>query len=974
MADAKDQEISSKVSYKDTLNLPRTDFPIRAQAAIDDPQILARWQNEDLYKKSFIAHQGAQKYIVHDGPPYANGNIHLGHAYNKVLKDIAAKAHRMMGRHVPVTPGWDCHGLPIELKVTTEQPGLAPAALKQACRKYAQQWIDAQREQFKQLGILMDWENPYLTMAPDYEAATVRAFAKFVKLGYIGRKNKTVPWCASCQTVLATAEIEYAERKDPSLYVAFPLTPETQQRAFKDIKESISVLIWTTTPWTLPLNKMVLLKPGGTYDVIVVNAKLYVVGAALSEAVCKKLGVEKHIVASCKAEDLIGGFAQHPFIDGQTSAILPAHFVGLEDGTACVHGAPGCGPDDYEIGVKNGIEIFSPLTPSGCYAQGIKPEELEGQDVTKVHGWVITTLTERGHLVHKESIKHSYPHCWRCRNGLIFRATKQWFCDLAHNDLRERALAAIETTQFIPARTQNRLKASVGGRLEWCLSRQRTWGVPIVAALCIACDTALVDPEMINTVADAIAQEGIEYWDRAELSDVLPKNAQCAQCGGSEFKKEHDILDVWFDSGVSHAAVLRNNPMLSFPADLYIEGSDQHRGWFQSSLLTSVALEGVMSTRAIATHGYTVDVKGHKMSKSLGNVVAPQEMIDQLGTDGLRLWASSIDAESDAVVSKVLLENIKEVFRKIRNTCRFLVSNLYDFDKEKDMLVVEKLSPIDQYALYKLEQFSNAVQKSYGQYDVTAVQHLFADYCASELSAFYLDIIKDRLYTDVAEGNARRSAQTVCWHMVDVLTKLMAPVLSFTAEQLADCYQEKGHPSIHLQTFSQVPVVWAHNEVAKKECQWEALRSVRPVVLKALETLREKAVIKHSLEAKVTLTMNPSQENLKPVTQLLADIHEAGHNVEDFLKEYFIVSACDISAFEAEEAEELEETENEQCQDCECECEQEIDTVVEDRGLLVKASHANGSKCPRCWQWEATDHEHGLCKRCQFAVSQKQSS
>ncbi len=966
MADLKHQEAPVKVSFKETLNLPRTDFPIRAQAAVDDPQILERWQSQDLYKASFEHNKGAQQYILHDGPPYANGNIHLGHAYNKVLKDIVTKSQRMMGKHVPVTPGWDCHGLPIELKVTTEQPGLAPADLKKACRTYAQQWIDAQKAQFKELGVLMDWEHPYLTMSPEYEAATVRAFGEFVHRGYIERKNKTVPWCASCQTVLATAEIEYAERKDPSLYVAFPLTPETQKRAFAGITQQVHVLIWTTTPWTLPLNKMVLLKPEASYQVIEINNGLYVVGAALADAICKKVGVEKKVIAECKAEDLIGGFAQHPFIEGQTSAILGAPFVGLEDGTACVHGAPGCGPEDYEIGVKNGIEIFSPLSQDGRYTPGIKPVELEGQEVTKAHGWVINALTERGLLIYKESIKHSYPHCWRCRNGLIFRATKQWFCNLAHNDLRERALEALEKTKFIPARTQNRLKASVGGRLEWCLSRQRIWGVPIVAALCKKCDAAFFDATMINKVADAIAQEGVEYWDRVKLEDILPHNASCKSCGSTEFVKEGDILDVWFDSGISHFAVLKGFSSQSYPADIYIEGSDQHRGWFQSSLLTSIALEGTMCTATIATHGYTVDVKGHKMSKSLGNVVAPQEMINELGTDGLRLWASSIDAESDAVVSKVLLENIKEVFRKIRNTCRFLVSNLYDFDATVDLLPVEKLSPIDQYALHRLSQFNDTVQKAYRDYDLTAVQHHFADYSSGELSAFYLDIIKDRLYTDVADGQSRRSAQTVCWYMIDTLTKLMAPILSFTAEQLSDCYQKEKKRSIHLQNFAVLPCVWKSDEVLKKEGQWEALRGVRSVVLKALETLREKAVIKHSLEAKVTLVMNISQEKVTPVVQMLADVEHAGHNVQDLLKEYFITSA--VTVIKADDLEDDFYEDEEVCDEESLEF-----ATASDNGLMVKASKADGSKCPRCWQWEPSDHEHGLCKRCQFAVAQKQN-
>lgn len=953
-----DENKLKTVSYKETLNLPQTDFPIRANSAIEEPKILERWKQEDLYKKSFECNKGKEKYILHDGPPYANGNIHLGTAYNKILKDIFTKSQRMMGKHVPVTPGWDCHGLPIELKVTAEHPNLAPEKLKKECRKYATGWIEAQKEQFKELGILMDWNNPYLTMSLDYESATVRAFGKFVEGGYIERKNKTVPWCASCETVLASAEIEYADRKDPSIYVAFPLEEVTQKKVFSEIKDQVSMLIWTTTPWTLPLNKMVILKPKEQYDVLEINGKLCVVGSQLSDTICAKLEVVKKVVATCKAEDLVGGNALHPFIDGQKSVIVSDQFVGVQDGTACVHGAPGCGAEDYEVALRNNVEIFSPLSDDGKYQEGILPAELVGQEVTKAHGWVIKTLQENGCLLLKESIKHSYPHCWRCRNGLIFRATKQWFCNLANNDLRQKAIDGIMQAGFVPESTRNRLKASVSGRLEWCLSRQRVWGTPIIAALCVQCDTALINPDMIAKVAEGIAQEGIEHWDTVALEAVLPKGSKCSDCSGSEFKKEQDILDVWFDSGVSHYAVLQNNKALNFPADLYSEGSDQHRGWFQSSLLTSIALNGKMSTKTVATHGYTVDKKGRKMSKSLGNVVAPQEVIKKMGVDGLRLWVASIDRGSDAVMSEVLVGNVKEVFRKVRNTCRFLVSNLYDFDSKKDVVALKDMRAIDQYALHQLGQFSNAVQEAYKEYDLTGVQHHFADYCAGQLSSFYLDIIKDRLYTDVADGVERRSAQTACWYILDTLTKLMAPVLSFTAEQLSDCYQDGKTESIHLQDFASVPQVWQENEEKGKECQWEALRIIRSSVLKAIEKLREKSIVKHSLEAKVTLAMNRSQEAMQPVLQLFNDVERTGQNKEQFLKEYFIVSACDIVDYD--EVEDTEE-ELEECDAC----------VSSDEGLLVKADHADGNKCPRCWQWEITDHEHGICARCQIAVSKK---
>ncbi|MCF7900537.1 isoleucine--tRNA ligase [Candidatus Babeliales bacterium] len=951
MADENKLKKSSEgVSYKETLNLPHTDFPIRPQAVIDDPAMIKRWEKEELFKKSFDHNQGKEKYIFHDGPPYANGNIHLGHAYNKTLKDIATKSQRMAGKHVPVTPGWDCHGLPIEIKVAEQFPDAHGSELIKECRSYAAGWIKIQKEQFKALGVLMDWDNPYTTMDGSYEAAIVRAFGEFVDKGYISRSNKTVPWCASCQTVLANAEIEYEDRKDPSIYVAFPLESATAKKVFPHIVDAINMLIWTTTPWTLPLNKMVILKPKARYDLIKINNELFVLGAALTEKMCAKLGVPVERIATCVAEDLIGGNALHPFIENQKSVIVAGDFVGTDEGTACVHGAPGCGADDYDIGIKNGVEIFSPLTSDGKYDVGILPEELVGQDVTTAHGWVIKTLSENDRLIKKESITHSYPHCWRCHKGLIFRATKQWFCDLSHNNLREKALEAVQKIKFVPERTRNRLKASLEGRLEWCLSRQRTWGVPIVAAVCNGCSAGFVTNEMIETLAKKIEKEGIECWNNLTLADIMPHNAACKSCGGRNFTKEKDILDVWFESGVSHYAVLKNNKKLGYPADLYLEGSDQHRAWFQSSLLTSVVLEEQACMKSIVTNGFTVDGKGRKMSKSLGNVVVPDELIQKMGTDGLRLWATSIDISSDAVVSDTLLNNVQEVFRKIRNTARFLVSNVNDFDVSKDAVAVPDMLMIDQAALQELAYFNEKMRKAYNDMDVTGIYHMLADYCTVNLSSYYLDIIKDRLYTDKANGLARRSAQTACFHILDTLTKLVAPVLSFTAEQLSDCYQKGKSSSIHLQDFNDVPFVWEKGN--KKESQWEAMRALRSSVLKAIEKLRQDGQVKHSLEAKVTIAMNTSQEQAQKVVDLLHSVG-ARQTKEQFLREYFIVSACDITDYEDEE--ESDDEEFTEFSDC----------YIPHSGLLVKAGHADGIKCPRCWQWEVSDHEHGLCTRCQ---------
>lgn len=1002
MADNKKPE-DGMVQYKDTLNLPRTDFPIRASASIDDPIMIARWEQEKLYDKAFVKNEGKKKFILHDGPPYANANIHLGTSYNKILKDIVTKSERMTGKHVPVTPGWDCHGLPIELRVTAENPNVVGPELKEKCRAYASHWIGVQKQEFKQLGVVMDWNHPYETMSPDYEAATVQAFGRFVAEGYISRKNKTVPWCASCKTVLAAAEIERYDRKDPSIYVRFPLVNHPSSTAqsgealaqrdlvlnnpFPGIDREVSLLVWTTTPWTLPLNRAVFLKANADYQLLDINGHAVVVGTALVDKVCDLLKVPKVVLGSCKAQDLAGRTARHPFIkDATVPVCADVQFVELTDGTACVHCAPGCGPEDYEMGIKNNLEIFSPLSPDGCYTAGIQPEELEGMSIKDALGWVMTKLQESNTLLFKTSINHAYPHCWRCRNGLMFRATKQWFCELDHKGLQDKSLEAIETIQFLPEAMRNHLRSAVSGRLEWCLSRQRTWGTPIIALICTECDKEVVDQALLAKVVAGIAKDGIEYWDRVQLADLIASSMKCSDCGSHSFRKEKDILDVWFDSGVSHYAVLAKNKQLGYPADMYLEGIDQHRGWFQSSLLTSMALEGKPCFKTIVTHGYTVDDKGRKMSKSLGNVTAPQELIDRMGTDGLRLWVASIEMQGDVVVSNTLLTNIQESYRKIRNTCRFFLQNLYDYDHGKDALAYDELLAIDQYALHQLALFSEQVQSAYQKRNLTGVFHALVDYCTGELSSFYMDIIKDRLYTDQADGRSRRSAQTACWIILDTMTRLMAPILSFTAEQISDHYQKNKKDSIHLQDFAHVPVIWGQIEHehqwtnirfhgpkvaanafavvdrAKKEVQWEMLREMRSSILKAIELLRQKNVVKHSLEAKVTLTMNTSIEPMALIKELLVDIEKTGQSRSDFLKEFCIVSACDI--IEVDDSSEYEEEDDDGT----------VYLLDGMDGLVVKASRAPGSKCPRCWQWEVTDHEHGLCNRCQKVVSTLQST
>jgi isoleucyl-tRNA synthetase len=979
---------SKSISFKDTLNLPYTDFPMASNHGADDPALLARWQAEHVYRKSFELNSGNPSFILHDGPPYANGPIHLGHAYNKITKDIIGKSQRMSGKHVPITPGWDCHGLPIEQKVTKEFPDLTTRALRTECRLYAEKWIEVQKDQFRKLGVLMDWDRPYLTMDYSYEAAVLRAFGIFFQQGYIQKKKKTVPWCPTDRTVLAMAEIEYKEQKDPSLYVLFDLTDEAVKKALPNLAgKKVSAVIWTTTPWTLPLNCAVLVRPQTRYAVLPWQDHYILVGAERVNDIAKMLEISHEPLGYVEAEKLAGLHVHHPFLP-RTSPIIADQSVAADEGTAFVHCAPGCGPQDYDIALQHNLEIFSPISPDGKYTVGIEPEELVDMPVSDGQIWVIKKLAQEQKLLAKKTITHSYPHCWRCHNSLIFRATDQWFCDLAHKNLRQKALDSLASITFLPKNSQHFLKATLEGRLEWCLSRQRTWGVPIPALSCVTCQWVYTSQKLINKVADGVEQQGIEYWDDVAIPDLLKwlvkdlcckqclgpvKDLRCKQCLGVEFTKERDILDVWFESGISHYAVLSGNPELKFPADLYVEGVDQHRAWFQSSLLTSLVLDNQAPTRAFLTHGFVVDEKGHKMSKSLGNVVEPGDIVKQLGTDGLRLWTASIDyGTSDAVVSKVLLNNVGQVYRKIRNTCRFLLANLYDFSFTRHAVAIDELLLLDQYALHELCRVNHAIRTAYDSYNFTGVYHQLTDYCTVSLSSRYLDIIKDRLYTDAAASHERRSAQTVCYLMLDTLTRLCAPILSFMAEQVSDLYQQNKKESIHLQKFSDLTDIWQvlarkrsyraypllfypyiagaqfarekieeANYVARHEQEWDLLLRIRDAVLKAIEELRAAGTIKHSLEARVRMHMKFSEEQQTLFDEIAADLKKSGQTLEDFFKEFFIVSQIEFVPDNAQLRPSLMP------------------------GLWLAIEKAKGEKCPRCWQWTITDHPLHLCDRCQ---------
>ncbi len=956
---------AQKSKFQETLNLQRTDFSIRANAQIKEPEILKRWDDEHIAQKATEKNSGSKKFILHDGPPYANGHLHLGHALTYVLKDIVCKAKRMQGFHAPLVPGWDCHGLPIELKVTTERglennrDSVDRITFKKYCREYAEHWIQVQTKELKELGKLADFAHPYLTMSPSYESLTVRALAKFIEQGYIERKLKTVPWCASCQTVLATAEIEYKDRKDPSIYVQFPLPSQTARTIFPFLFEKkpdlhLSFLVWTTTPWTLPLNRAVVLNPSAVYAVLQGKTENQgiIVAKDLADKLCAQIGIEKIELAEADAVVFKGKQAEHPFIQGLQVPVLLDDSVLVSEGTACMHSAPGCGPEDYLLGIKNGLEIYSPLSDDGRYTKGILPTELEGKSIADGQGWVIQTLIDNGRLFHKASISHSYPHCWRCRNGLMFRATSQWFCDLQKNDLVKRSLEEIEKITFVPARGQARLHSFIANRSEWCISRQRQWGVPIPAILCNDCGWSFLSAEFVNNVADHVAKEGVEFWDRmapialVELG-LLPKDFACGSCGNKNwghFKLERDILDVWFDSGVSSYAVLSQEPKrLGVPADLYFEGSDQHRGWFQSSLLCGMIIFGHAPMRGIATHGFIVDEHKRKMSKSLGNVIAPGDIMTKYSRDILRLWVAGANFEDDLVISEKLLANVAEVYKKIRNTCRFMVANLYDFDITKDAVETNQMWAIDHYALATLHELDKKVRVCYDTYNFSGAVQAINNYCTNELSAVYLDILKDRLYVEKTDGLARRSAQTAIYNILDVLTRLLAPILSFLAEELSDFYQKGKQQSIHLQEFSPVLDIWDFLNQISKQGQWNMLVLLRAAVLKAIEPLREQGIIKHPYEAVVTLYVDPISDEGMLLKSFIQELEVREDKIR-FFKDWLIVSNVTF----------VDHVQN-----------------LEQSGLPwlgVKIERAQGVKCPRCWQWTDSKHADGLCARCAMVV------
>jgi len=845
--------------YKDTLNLPYTEFPMRGNLAQREPEMLQRWEQLNLYQKMRVQARGKPKFILHDGPPYANGDIHIGHAVNKVLKDVIVKAKTLSGYDAPYVPGWDCHGLPIELQVEKKKgkAGVKISAqeFRNACRDYAQKQVDGQRKDFIRLGVFGDWGNPYLTMDFKTEADIIRALGKIIQAGHLHKGSKPVHWCADCGSALAEAEVEYEDKTSPAIDVRFRVVDDaaflsrchTADGQEHSGKGPISVVIWTTTPWTLPANQAVALNPELEYVVVEVKgqfgAERLVLADALKKDALGRYELETyHVVAYCKGSDLEGAMLHHPFYDREVPIILGDH-VTIESGTGAVHTAPGHGQEDYAVGMHYKLPVDNPVGSNGCFLEGT--ELFAGEHVFKANDHVIEVLKTKGMLVHHESVRHSYPHCWRHKTPIIFRATPQWFISMDQKGLRDNALQAIKHTQWMPDWGQARIEGMVQNRPDWCISRQRTWGVPI--PLFVDKHSGAVHPQteqFIEQVAQKVAQSGIDAWFNLHPEEIL--GGQVAQ-----YEKVTDTLDVWFDSGVTHFAVLEQRDQLAVPADLYLEGSDQHRGWFQSSLLTSVAIRNAAPYKTVLTHGFTVDAKGQKMSKSKGNVVAPQKVVNQLGADILRLWVAATDYRAEMSVSDEILKRTADAYRRMRNTARFLLANLNGFNPERDMVGLDDMISLDRWAVDTASQLQQAVIDAYNKYEFHQIYQRIHNFCNVDMGSFYLDIIKDRQYTTKADSLPRRSAQSAMYHIIEALARWLAPIVSFTAEEIWQAIPGKHGDSVFLEQWYEFPKTSKASDLDDEF--WQLVLEVREKVSKRLEELRVAGEIGSSLDAEVDL-------------------------------------------------------------------------------------------------------------------------
>ncbi len=923
--------------YKDTLNLPKTSFAMKANLNQKEPETLKYWDSIQAYDEMIKASGQKGEFVLHDGPPYANGNIHLGTALNKILKDIIIKSKNMQGYSSQYIPGWDCHGLPIEHKVELqlgEKKKTVPAhVVRKLCREYAQKYLNIQRKEFIRLGVLGIWEKPYMSMDPAYESATSKELANFVERGSIVRSKKPIYWCGSCKTALAEAEVEYADHTSPSVYVRFPFNDERLKDAFEQADpENAYIIIWTTTPWTLPNNLAVALNPEFEYALVAYEGKQYVFAADLVEQSTKLFGWENYtVLGKTLGKNLENLEAKHPFYDRKSPIVLGDH-VTLEAGVGCVHTAPGHGREDYEVGLKYGLEIYSPLNDEAKYYESV--EFFKGMNVFEANPHVVEKLREVGNLIFDQKISHSYPHCWRCKNPVIFRATTQWFVSMEKNNLREKSLNAIRNdVKWIPAWGEDRIFNMIETRPDWCISRQRMWGVPILALLCDDCGEAWNDPTWMREISERFAKHttGCDYWYETEIEDVVPEGLKCPHCGGNHWKKETDILDVWFDSGTSFAAVVEQREELSYPATLYLEGSDQHRGWFHSSLLVSMGTRDQAPYKEVLTHGYVVDKDSRKMSKSIGNVIAPQDIMAKFGADILRLWVSSSDYREDIRISDEILARLTEAYRRIRNTCRYLLGSINDLTPEA-LVKVEDLLPVDRYMLDVIVRNHNLLQQAYTDYEFHKVYHTLHGLCVTELSSFYLDGLKDRLYASLPNSLERRSAQTVLFEILMILIRDMAPVLSFTAEEVLKFVPEALRPDVKtVFAISEYQAPSLLSEAALKD--WEAILNLRSELTKAIEPQRKEGLIGHSLDTAVTVFADAN----------LVDMIEK--KAID-MREICIVSQLSIKPYSEKPAAVADCAEN----------------------LAIVVERAKGEKCERCWIYTeeaGKDADYPtLCPRC----------
>lgn len=926
------------MDYKETLNLPKTDFPMKANLTAKEPEMLARWEEMEIYHKIRAASKGRETYILHDGPPYANGNIHLGTALNKMIKDMVIKAKNMSGFDSIYVPGWDCHGLPIEHQVDKEigerRHEMSQADKRRACRGYAEQYVGVQRDQFKRLGVFGEWENPYLTMSYDYEAVTVNEFGKLYLSGSVYKGKKPVYWCASCKTALAEAEVEYNEHHTPSIYVKFRVVSDIAAVRPKLAGEQVSIVIWTTTPWTIPANLAIALHEDFVYVAVKIGGEVLILAKDLLDYCLDAFGFRGkpyEIVDEFSGAGLEGQKARHPIIDRESLLIL-APFVTLDAGTGCVHIAPGHGQEDYEIGMAYGLDNYAPVDEDGRFTKDV--DNFAGQYVFDANTAVNQKLAEAGALLGLVDIEHSYPHCWRCKEPIIFRSTEQWFISMEKNDLRKKALTAIHQGEWVPGWGRDRIYGMVENRPDWCISRQRLWGVPITMFYCQECGSEFLTQEILDHVVGLVRKFGADVWFEREARDLLPPGTVCPACrNGASFRKETNILDVWFDSGVSHAAVLETRADLRSPADMYLEGSDQHRGWFHSSLLESIGTRSRAPYKTVLTHGFVVDGEGKKMSKSVGNVIEPQEIIDQYGAEILRLWVAAEDYTDDIRISKEILTRLVEAYRRIRNTSRYILGNLYDFDPAKDAVPHGEMMEMDRWALHRLQEIVRRVRDAYDRYQFHMVYYTLYNFCTVDLSALYLDVLKDRLYTSRVDSRERRSAQSAMILILDAMARLLAPVLTFTAEEIWAALPARPgkEASIHMARFPEVRADYIDEAVGER---WKTMTAVRAEIAKAIENARKSKVIGHSLDAAVRIAL---PEKLQAV---LLDRQED-------LRALLIVSQLDIvekgALAEPFASREIE-------------------------GLLVEVGKAKGEKCHRCWIYSehlGANPEHPvICERC----------